>query len=196
MARIGDRWFAWLLGKVSAHHDRLLEDRKRRLFEGLSGTVVEIGPGTGVNLPYYSQDVRWIGIEPNPFMHMKTAGGELRLGFAEKTGMPDTSVDAVVCTLVLCSVADPAQCLTEIRRILKPGGRFLFVEHVAAPRGSMLHRMQRLIKPLWGFAGGGCDPARHTAEVLMRAGFSHVQMEEFRLPLSIVAPHIMGVAFR
>ena len=201
---MGEKWFAWLLGRMSAHHDRLLENRKRQLLGGLTGTVAEIGPGTGANLRYYRPDIRWIGFEPNPFMHpalvreaqrlnMKL---ELRAAGAESMDLADASADAVVSTLVLCSAEDPAQCVKEIRRILKPGGKFIFIEHVAAGPGSALLFAQRLLKPIWSFVGGGCDPARTTARVLLGAGFSDVQIDEFRLPLGLAAPHIAGVAIR
>src|SRR5262249_2598870 len=156
-----DRWVAWLLRRVSAHHDRLLESRKRELLSGLAGTVVEIGPGTGANLRYYPADIRWIGFEPNPYMHpalLKEAQRlnmkiELHNAGTESMEFADGSADVVVSTLVLCTVTDPAQCLVEIRRILKPGGKFIFVEHVAAASGSKLLFLQRTFRPVWKFIG-------------------------------------------
>jgi len=97
---------------------------------------------------------------------------------------------------VLCSVADPAICLREVRRVLRDGGKFVFVEHVAADSNSTLCWAQRVIKPVWSWVGGGCNPARNTAEFLLDAGFSNVRIEEFRLPLGVAAPHIAGVAIR
>lgn len=86
--------------------------------------------------------------------------------------------------------------MQEIRRVLKPGGKLLFVEHVAAPNGSALRTVQKLIKPVWKFAGDGCHTDRETAEAVRRAGFSSVEIKEFRAPLPIVSPHIAGKAIK
>ena len=191
MLRIRERWFAWLLQRVSAHHDLLLRERKCQLFGGLQGTVIEIGPGTGVNLRYYPRGVRWIGFEPNLFMHPTIEREaialrmpiELRSAGAEHLDAESGSADAVVSTLVLCSVADPVRCLREVVRVLKAGGKFIFVEHVAASRHSLLCLVQRAVTPFWSCLGDGCDPARPTAEYLHAAGFREVSLEQFRLPL-------------
>jgi ubiquinone/menaquinone biosynthesis C-methylase UbiE len=111
----------------------------------------------------------------------------------------DESVDAVVCTIVLCSVRDLSATLGEIRRVLRPGGRFVFMEHVAAPRGTGLRRVQRLLRPVWQFLADGCTPDRETDAAIRAAGFSHVEIERFRLPreVSVLAgPHIAGEAVR
>jgi len=204
MALLRDRWFAWLLRRVSGHHDKMLESRKRELLGNVSGTVVEVGPGTGANLRYFPKGIRWIGIEPNQCMHADLRAEaaevnmkiELRGGGVEAMELADASVDCVVATLLLCSVTDAAYCVAEMRRILKPGGRFVFIEHVAAPPGSRLLRVQQLITPLWGLIGGGCDPARCTGSVLRNAGFHSIEIEEFNLPAGPAAPHIAGVAIR
>ena len=106
------RLFAWLLYKGNAGYEKLVSDRKRNLFSDLHGDVLEIGPGTGANFPYYPKGIHWIGIEPNPFMHsyLREAADklglnvDLRLGTAEQLEAEDNSIDAVVTTLVLCSV--------------------------------------------------------------------------------------------
>jgi SAM-dependent methyltransferase len=192
MSAIGDRWFAWTLSHVSGAYDRLLADRKRRLLGGLRGTVVEIGPGTGANLRYYAPEVRWIGIEPNAVLRrqLREQRADARAGWAESLGLESASVDAVVSTAVLCSVRDVDRSLAEARRVLRPGGRFVFIEHVAAD--GALGLVQRGIRPLWSCCGGGCNPARDTAAAVLRA-FPDVEMERFRLPLGPVGPHISGV---
>lgn len=192
---MSDRWFAWVMRHVSEAHDRLLADRKRVLLADLRGDVVELGPGTGVNFRYYAPGVRWIGIEPNPILcaALRDQGVDARRGFAEQLDLPDASADAVVSTAVLCSVRDLGRALAEARRVLRPGGRFVFVEHVAAPRGSLLHFAQRAIRPVWSCCAGGCDPARDTAAAIERV-FPSLTVERFRLPLGPVAPHIAGVA--
>jgi SAM-dependent methyltransferase len=195
MSALADRCFAWLMCRVGGAYDGLLAERKSRLLSELRGTVVEIGPGTGVNLKYYAPGVRWIGVESNAAMRAHLpADVDLRLGRAEALELETGSVDAVVSTAVLCSVRDVARCLAEARRVLRPGGRFVFVEHVAGSGG--LLAVQRGIAPVWGFCGGGCDPARDTAGAIEAAGFARVELERFRLPLGPVAPHIGGVAIR
>lgn len=202
---LSDRLFAWMMHRESAFYEPLVADRKAALLGGLRGTVVEIGPGTGVNLRYLGPGVtRWVGVEPNrhmhPYLHRAAARQgrpvEVHAARAEHLPLPDGAADAVVSTLVLCSVADVAAVLAEVRRVLRPGGRFVFVEHVAAPRGSALSTVQRAVQPLWRCLAGGCHPHRHTAEAIAAAGFSRVEVEAFRLPLPVVAPHVAGWALR
>ncbi len=196
--------FAWALAKGNARYERAMADRKRTLLGNLIGTVVEIGPGTGANLVHYAPGVQWIGIEPSPYMQeylrkeAETRGlqGELRTGTAERLGMPNASVDAVVSTLVLCSVPSVAAVLKEILRVLKPGGRFVFIEHVAAPRGTLLRFLQRVWRPPSIYFADGCRPDRETGEAIEAAGFSEVKLERFRAPLWPVSPHVAGVAIR
>lgn len=196
---------AWLMATLGAHHSRLLADRKRALLGALRGTVVEIGPGGGVNFEFFAPaDVEWIGVEPNHFAHARlhaaaaAHGVRARLldGTAASIALPDGSADAVVSTLVLCSVPDQRAALAEVRRILRPGGRFVFVEHVAAPRGAPLRRVQRAIRAPWRLAGGGCEPDRETARCIEQAGFSRVDVAHFPVALPIVGPHIAGTAHR
>lgn len=200
------RLFAWEMAHLTAEYEAAMADRKRALFADLEGTLLEIGPGAGANLPYYPPHIHWIGMEPNPFMHnylreKAQALGlqvDLRQGVAEQMEIADRSVDAVVSTLVLCSVKNLEATLQEIRRILKPGGRFFFVEHVAAPSGTWLRTVQRGIRPLWQVLGDGCHPDRETGRALEQAGFAQVEYEQFTgpVPIAIVQPHIMGIATR
>ena len=203
-AGLGSRIHAWVLAHLGARYERMVTDRKRALFAGLAGNVLEIGPGTGPNLVYYPPGIRWLGVEPNPYMYpyLRTAAAraglqaDLRPGMAERLPADDNSMDAVVSTLVLCSVSDPEGVLREIRRVLKPGGRFLFVEHVAAPAGTRLRRVQTAIRPLWKIIGDGCHPDRETGPAIEHAGFTEVRYENFRLPLGPVATQIAGVAVK
>ncbi|WP_243028633.1 class I SAM-dependent methyltransferase [Thermus albus] len=198
------QFFAALLPVLSRGHARVSEPWRRRLLGGLTGTVLEIGPGTGVNLAYLPDGVHWLGLEPNPYSHphlkealkLKGLAGEILLGQAEAIPLPEESVDAVVSTLVLCSVEDPRRALAEILRVLKPGGRFVFLEHVAAPRGSCLRRAQDFLSPPWAFLGDGCHPNRETLALIQEAGFARVEAEAFTLPLPLVAPHVAGIAWK
>ena len=201
-ARLRKRVFAWMLAKGNAKYERAMAGRKRSLLGGLAGTVLEIGPGAGVNLGYYPPGIRWIGMEPNPYLHpyLKKAAekhnleADLRCGVAERLDVADTSVDAVVSTLVLCSVPDVAATLREVLRVLKAGGRFAFIEHVAAPRGTLLRRAQGWLRPFSVFFADGCHPDRETWTSIERAGFAEVKLEHFRAPTPLVSPHIAGVA--
>jgi SAM-dependent methyltransferase len=199
---LSNRWFAWAMHHVAEPYDALLADRKRDLLSSLVGTIVEIGPGTGTNLRYYPRASRWIGIEPNPYMlpHLRRAGNaagievDIRRNYAETMDLADESADVVVSTAVLCSVHDQAKTLQEIRRVLKPGGQLVFLEHVGADRTTSLRRVQRFIRPIWRCMVDGCDPARDTGEAIVEAGFTLIHCESFRLPLGPVATHIAGIA--
>jgi ubiquinone/menaquinone biosynthesis C-methylase UbiE len=168
----------------------------------LSGVVVEIGPGAGANLPYLGSGVHWIGVEPNRYArpYLERAAGEagvtheVREGNAERLPVDAASADAVIGTLVLCSVEDIDGALREIRRVLKPGGRYVFIEHVAAPDGTWRRRLQRWVRPLWRVIADGCRPDRETLRSIRAAGFAHVEAEEFLAPVGLVAPHIAGTA--
>jgi SAM-dependent methyltransferase len=203
-AGFGKRVHAWLLARFGGRYERMVAERKQKLFAGLRGEILEIGPGAGPNLCYYTKDCRWIGVEPNPFMHPYLRQAAARAGLsidirsieAERLPATDSSIDAVVSTLVLCSVRDPEEVLHEIHRVLKPGGRFLFLEHVAAPEGTRLRRVQRFIRPMWKCLADGCHPDRETSAAIMRAGFSAVEMEHFRLPLGPVGTQVAGIAVK
>jgi ubiquinone/menaquinone biosynthesis C-methylase UbiE len=195
--------FAWFIARCGHKTDHYLAGYKSRLFSGLHGTVLEIGPGAGANLRHLpTTNIRWIGVEPNPYMnrHLEKEARRLRMnidlrsGTAEELPLKSGTVDFAISTLVLCSVADQRRALREILRVLKPGGRLLFIEHVAAPSGSFLRRVQTAIKPLWRRMGDGCNPDRHTRAALEEAGFADLAVEEFAAPLPIVRPHIAGHA--
>jgi ubiquinone/menaquinone biosynthesis C-methylase UbiE len=121
---------------------------------------------------------------------------EIRRGTAEDLPVPDSSADAVVSTLVLCSVSDVAKALAEILRVLKPGGRLVFIEHVAAPRGTWLRRLQTWVKPAWKRLGDGCHPDRETWVALERAGFAKLDYSHFRVSIPLVSPQIAGMAVK
>ena len=200
------RVFAFAILKVNARYERWIAARKRPLLRDLRGVVLEIGPGAGVNLRHYDRSVRWIGIEPNPYMqtYLRREAErcafqlDLRTGIAERLDLADESMDAVVCTLVLCSVSNVKQVLKEIRRVLKPGAPFVFIEHVAAPQATLLRCLQDWLKPVMAYFAEGCHPNRETWTAIKDAGFSNVRLDHFRAPVTvpILSPHIAGVAIR
>ena len=187
----------------SPTYEALVDERKKHLFEAVRGETIEIGAGTCVNFRFLPADVRWVGVDPNaralPYVRKaaERAGRrfEFRAAPAEVLPFPDATFDCAISTLTLCSVRDPSLALAEIRRVLRPGGRFLFMEHVAAPAGSRTARRQRTIRPLFRCLAG-CTPDRATGAIIREAGFAGVAMDEFVLPLPIVGPHICGCAIR
>lgn len=200
------RVMAWALGRSEAGMGKAYGTAKAALLTELRGDIVEIGPGTGANLPYYAEGVRVIGIEPNrymaPYLTKKAkARGihfELTPGHAENLPLEDASADAVVSTLVLCSVFDLDRVLAEAHRVLRPGGRFVFLEHVAAPRGSWTRRFQRWVKPVWRYLGDGCCPDREIERHIERAGFACIEIEHpyIHAGLPLIGRHIAGTATR
>lgn len=195
---------AWLIATLSRGHAKRMDARRRALIEPLRGRVLEIGPGSGTNLELFHPSVEWVGAEPSAAMRALLLQEGARQGRAlellddpaEALSLPDASVDAVVGTLVLCSVRDPRAALAEVRRVLRPGGAFVFIEHVAAPRGTLLRRVQRTLRAPWAFCGGGCHPDRESWRDVEQAGFASVEIEHFRLPVPVVAPHMAGTARR
>jgi len=202
---IRQRVFAWALARFNKRYEQFAVKYKEKLFADLSGVVLEIGPGTGANLRYFVQPgIRWIGVEPNRFMERylekeaKRLGMhiDLRTGLAHELPVEDNSVDVVAGTLVLCCVRDPQLSLKEVIRVLKPGGRFLFIEHVAAPRGTWLRFLQGCVRPIWSQLGDGCHPDRETWLALEAAGFDKLTYERVVAPSLIVSPQIVGVAVK
>jgi SAM-dependent methyltransferase len=198
---------AAILRTADAYGNILFGRRKRELFASLPGTVVEIGPGTGANLRYYRPGTKLIAVEPNRHMHAALRSGADRYGIeldlraegADRMSLADSSVDAVVSTLVLCTVPDPASTVDEIRRVLRPGGRFVFLEHVRAGVGHpVLRVVQRAVAKPWRWLFEGCDVCRDTEATLARAGWSQLDVQRYRVP-SLFVPinaQIAGTAIR
>lgn len=197
----------WLLAPLYDHilaqtEARGLADWRRALLEELSGDVLEIGAGTGLNLAHYGPDVRLTLCEPDPGMRrqlQRRADGVGTVLDAPAEALPfaDGSFDHVVATLVLCTVRDPDAAVAEVARVLRPGGQFVFLEHVAAAEGSARYRWQRLADPVWCRCAGGCHLTRRTAETIGR----HLRIEtiaeaSMRGAPGIARPTIRGVAVR
>jgi len=150
----GHRWFAALYDRVSGRAERRVLSQLRPFVTGeATGHVLEIGVGTGANLPYYRVAEKIVGTEPDPFMLSRAKKRTAQLGLsvefhqcpAEALPFPGASFDTVVATLVLCTVDDPARSLAEIRRVLKPNGTFCFMEHVRAD-GRALGRLTLVVE--------------------------------------------------
>jgi len=198
---------AAVLRASNAYAHRLLGRRKRRLLANLPPTVVEIGPGTGANLRYYRPGTRVIAIEPNRHMHSPLRKAAQRYGIelelrdegADAIDLPDASVDAVVSTLVLCTVPDPAATLREVCRILRPDGRFLFLEHVRAGHSHpVLRAVQRCVARPWRWFFEGCDVLRDIEATLARTGWTHLELQRYHVPTLFlpINAQIAGTALR
>jgi ubiquinone/menaquinone biosynthesis C-methylase UbiE len=209
MAGLRQRAFAWVYHTFNSGHGEddspLTRDVRLPLLSRAGGAILEIGAGTGANLRYFPPDSPLTLLEPNPFMVRylrETVSSMQRRDIiileapAESIPLPDASMDTVVSTHVLCSVRDQSGALSKIRRVLKPGGVFLFMEHVAAHPDSGWHRAQQVINPAWRFVGDGCHLTRDTGAAIRAGGFSAVQIEDFHAPdfPAIVSPHISGTA--
>ena len=178
---------------------------KRALFTDLSGVVIEIGSGSGVNLPLMPHGVcRYIGVEPNPFLREDLRGVttspplaiEAVDGAAEHLPFPDNFADAVISTFVLCSVRDQKAALGEALRVLKPGGKFVFLEHIASPKGSLGRRLQTWLSPLSCCCCGGCHSDRDTGIVIHDAAFTFTQIAMTPPLRFLSAPIIAGYAIK
>jgi SAM-dependent methyltransferase len=186
---IRSRINAWFFRAMDGYAHRKYRVVKRQLFGGLPRTVLEIGAGDGANFRYLDPGTHVIAIEPNVHMHasLRAAAArhgvtvDVRAAVAERLPIPDGSVEAVISSLVLCTVADPERALAEIRRVLRPDGRFWCVEHVAAPAGSALARVQRLVRLPWRWFFEGCETNRDIAGLVRKAGFTAVEITPFTL---------------
>lgn len=177
---------AKLLDSGAEDSHRAHGERKQAVIGAMSGTVVELGPGTGVNMRYYAPGVKVIAIEPNPVMHAPLREKadehgvdlEIRMLRGESIDVDDASVGGVVGTLLLCGVDDPAQVVREAHRVLKPGGTYFFIEHVESPVGHRNRTVQKvLFRPhRWMF--NGCEITRDTATLLEAGPFESIEVSE------------------
>ena len=196
------RLFAAIYDKsLAATEDAGLRDKRRALLAEASGHTLEIGAGTGLNVELYPPAADPLVLtEPEAPMARRLrerAGSRADVVEAGADALPfaDASFDTVVSTLVLCTVPDQAGVLQELRRVLKPDGRLLFIEHVRAD-DAKLARWQDRLTPVWRFIGRGCHPNRDTAAALRSAGYEIERLDHDRTPKAppIVRPLIAGVA--
>lgn len=204
MSFYADHIFPPLLDIVSRHFN----DDRRALMAHAHGRVLELGVGTGSNLPFYPVEVSdVVAIDPHQAvlaragravrkLEREGAPFRIRIHRADAQRLPydDASFDTVVAFLTLCTIPDADAAAREAHRVLKPGGRLLVMEHVKAESGSRLERWQRRLDPLWTRAAGGCHLDRDTARLLREAGFTgpleHYRADRIFPPMS---PRIRGV---
>ena len=210
-AEVRNPLFARLMDRLSAREEKSGgAEHRRELLAGLSGRVVEVGAGNGVNFKHYPATVdEVVAVEPEPYLRARAeeeAGGapvrvSVVAGLADELPLEDGSADAVVVSLVLCTVPSQASALAEVRRVLKPGGELRFYEHVLAEEPK-LARAQRVAtrSRIWPLVGGGCHADRATPEAIEAAGFEMESCRRFDFRPSVLvalaAPHVLGVARR
>lgn len=200
-------WMSLLYDRVMSSAERAcLVDWRADLLHGLGGEVLEIGAGTGANLPHYPAAVtRLVATEPDLHMleklraRVRTGGRptpQLVAATSDDLPFPDASFDAVVTTLVLCSVPDPTRTLTELRRVLRPGGTLVYLEHVAAEGDPDRLAWQRRIEPVWKHVAGNCHLTRRTGDAIRHAGFDveKEQRESMRKSFFFTRPTVRGIA--
>ncbi len=186
---------------LSLAERRALRSWRRELLADLDGDVLELGAGTGANLAFYGDRVRLLLVEPDPSMRRRLVARAPRTatvlaGSASLLPVADASFDAVVSTLVLCSVGRLDRALSEVRRVLRPDGRLLLIEHVAAGADTRVRTVQHLVSPLWSRVAGGCSLERQTRSALAAAGFdtAHLVDDVLPVPVPFVRPVLRGVA--
>lgn len=209
MGRIYDatwgRAFSALYDRAfEASEEAGLREMRCDLLSGARGRVLELGAGTGLNLALYPEGIESLAlVEPDPHMAKQLRkklgeserSAELIEAPAERLPFDDDSFDTVIVTLVLCTVPDQPAALKEISRVLKPGGRFLFLEHVRSQSPGLAKWQDRLEGP-WRFLGDGCHCNRDTVSAISAAGFElgEVEHPEFPKGPPLVKPMAVGSA--
>lgn len=181
---------------------------RQELLAEVRGVVLEIGAGTGLNLPHYPLALQQLVLaEPDSFMRRRLKRKLAALGRpgvridpspAEYLDLPDASCDYVVSTLVLCTVVEPLACLAEIVRVLRPGGRLLFLEHVLNEDQPTIARWQRRLTPWWRRCSGNCHLDRQTGLALGAAGLQVETLQRAPFPggPALAGPVIRGSAWK
>ena len=195
---------------MAANEKEGLGEMRADLLRSATGRVLEIGAGTGANLEHYPEAVTDLVLsEPDPHMAKRLratvaerprAAGTVEVveAGAEELPFDDGGFDTVVSTLALCTVDAPERAVAEARRVLKPGGRFLFIEHVRDEEGSRRTRWQDRLERPWGWISGGCHPNRDSGRLLSGA-FEEIELDDVEFPGSVpplVKPMITGSARR
>lgn len=200
--------FARIYTRLSKKMDvRGGREHRQRLLAGLTGDVVEVGAGNGLNFRHYPQTVtRVLAVEPEEYLRNEAVRNAARApvpvdlvaGTSEALPAADATFDAAVCSLMLCSVPDQAVALAEIRRVLKPDGELRFYEHVEADSPSLARVQRAMDATFWPKVAGGCHASRDTVAAITHAGFAVEALDAFRFPDGRVpvptSPHVIGAA--
>ena len=172
--------------------------QRKKIVPEASGTILEIGIGSGLNIPYYQKSKvnRVIGLDPSERlckMAKKIADdNNLNVDFlvngAEEIKLPSNSIDTILLTYTLCTISEPHEALKEIKRVMKSDGRVLFCEHGTAP-DEAIQKWQNKINPIWGKLFGGCNINRNIPNILLESGLKINRLDEMYLPST---PKIVG----
>ena len=179
-----------------------LAGRRQTLLSPLAGKILELGCGTGINFEFYGANAKVLALEPSDAMRAQAEDRLLKGGISArihimpwllsderlKAAVPEKSLDAVVCTLILCTVPDPEAVLSHLRSLLKPGGRLIALEHVRA-KSDVGVMAQNLLNPVWRHLAEGCQLNRDTHSAILNAGFAAEEKSDFEFGL----PFISGV---
>ncbi len=208
---LNERFFAFYYPRLlSLAENAGQRETRREMIGHAHGRTLELGAGSGLNLDHYTERVtELIVTEPGEHMlaqlraqladHPPRAGSwKLVQSGAEQLSFEDESFDTVVHTYVLCTVPDPARALREVARVLRPGGRLLFLEHVHAGEGTALGRFQDLVEIPHRYVAAGCHPNRRTAQLLNDSPLTVESIERGRQPRApiTVSPTIRGIAVK
>ena len=198
--------FARFFDRLSRLMERDVGDYRQELLAGLSGRVVEIGAGNGMNFRHYPASVEEVvALEPEAYLRAKAeqaaSGAPIRVtvrdGVAAPLPLQDGDFDAAIASLVLCTVPDPGRALGELRRVLKPGGELRFLEHVRSDRPRKARFQERLDgSGVWPVVGGGCHCARDTVAAIEAAGFQIERVRRLDVGPAwfVTNPHVLGIA--
>ena len=198
--------FARFFDRLSRLMERELGRYRKELLAGLSGRVVEIGAGNGINFRHYPETVEQVvALEPEPHLRAKAhdaaRGAQVKVsvqdGVAGDLPLADGGFDAAIASLVLCTVPDPMGALAELRRVLKPGGELRFMEHARSERSPKSRVQEGLDRSgIWPLVAGGCHCARDTRGAVEVAGFRVERLRSFDLgpPWLVTNPHLLGLA--
>ena len=201
--------FARLWSVMSRHEPAEIRRHRDELLAGLSGRVIEVGAGAGSNFAHYPPGVaKVVAVEPEPYLRERARAAaahadveiEVLDGVADRLPAEDSSFDAAVTCLVLCTVPDQARALAELRRVLRPSGELRFYEHVLSDRHAIALSQRAVDRVFWPRAFGGCHTARDTPAAIAAAGFEiehQRQMWVNPVPIAFpVASHAIGRARR
>ncbi len=177
----------------------VFETHRKSVVRAVRGTVLEIGSGSGLNFPYYENVTRLYALEPSKEMHALAKADGLPFPIdhiasgAESIPLPDASIDSVVSTWTFCTIPHPEKALKEIKRVLKPGGVFSFIEHGISPR-PFVSKIQRLITPIFKKIAGGCHLDRDIEHIFLSAGLCIERLEKFPIQLKPLNFMYKGIA--
>jgi len=198
------KWFAARLADDPTSKFPSIISAKKEVFQTVSGKVLEIAAGTGVNMRFFPSSVSWYGLDPNPFGEKYASREAKKYGLrsfhyvvhtAEDLPFPDNTFDSVVATHALCSVDNPHLVLSEIYRVLKPKGTFYFLEHVRSDR-FLSRTIQYTVVPLFQLIADGCHPTRDTEKAIRTIPFRHISVRRFHANIPVIGDHIVGTAVK